>query len=205
MAIYCNEISAEILRDCSNLPTANLEQKVLLIAASDLAASGITFDVTNPNSLITDIALTTAEVGFLVEGVMNKTWINNGNTFVNPADGTPGFIHMLSGIRILDPDHAMRDQINKLAVGGATVYAVVERKWKGTDSDDAFLFLGLKYGLVIPDGGIIDNSNENDGTLVISLQTPEGFKEPYLPHVFLDTDYATTATAVWTNKLVGPV
>lgn len=203
MPIYCSEIENDILQDCANKPVAHLEQKVLLIPASKLPSTGITFDGSYPNALITDIALNTAETGELIEGIMNKTWINNGNTFVNPADGSPGFIHMLNGIRILDPSHEKRDEINKLAVGGATVFAIIERKWKGTSSEDAFLFHGLKFGLSIPDGGIIDNSNENDGALVITLQTPEGFKEPHMPHVYLDTNYATTQTAVWTNKLVG--
>jgi len=203
MATYCENIENDILQDCANKPVANYEQKVLLIPASVLAASGITFDVTNPNSLITALALTTSATGELIEGIMNKTWISSGNTFVNPTDGSPGFIHMLNGIRILDPSQEKRDEINKLATGGATVFALIERKWRGTSSLDAFLFHGLKFGLTIPDGGIIDNSNENDGAMVITLQTPEGFKEPYLPHVYLDTDYATTVTTVWTNKLVG--
>lgn len=200
MSTYCQEIAADIARDCNNLPTANLEQKVLLIPSSLLPASGITYDGTYPNELITDISLSSGN-GYLIEGVQNKTWINNGNTYVNPADGTPGYIHMLNGIRILDPSVEKRHEINAIAAGGGTVFAIIERKWKGTSSEDAFLFHGVKFGLTIPDGGIIDNSNENDGTMVITLQTPEGFKEPYAPHVFLDTDYSTTSTAVWTNKL----
>ena len=205
MANFCNEIENDILRLCSDgdQPVANIEQKILLIPSARLPASGITFDGSNPNSLITAIALETADTGELIEGIKNKTWINNGNTFVNPADGSPGFIHQLNGIRILDPSQEKRDEINKLAVGGATVFVVIERLWRGPSSLDAFLFHGLKFGLVIPDGGIIDNSNENDGALVITLQTPEGFKEPWLPHVYVDTDYDTTVTTVWTNKLVG--
>ena len=203
MADYCDKLENDILRLCSDLPVANLVQKVLLIPASRLPASGITFAGTNPNSLITAIALESSETGELIEGITTKTWFNNGNTFVNPADGSPGFIHQLNGIRILDPSQEKRDEINKLAVGGATVFVVTERLWRGPSSLDAFLFHGLKFGLVIPDGGIIDNSNENDGALVLTLQTPEGFKEPWLPHVYLDTDYSTTVTTVWTNKLVG--
>jgi len=203
VANYCLEIENDILQDCSNKPHPNLEQKVLLIPSSLLPASGITFDGTYPNSLITALALTSAETGKLIEGIMNKTWINNGNTFVNPADGSPGFIHQFNGLRLLDPSAEKRDELNKLATGGSTVFGIVERKWRGTSDLDAFLFHGLKFGLVIPDGGIIDNSNENDGAIVITLQTPEGFKEPYMPHVYLDTDYATTVTTVWTNKLLG--
>ena len=200
MAFFCTEIENSILRDCSNKPLAGMVQKVLLIQASLLPASGITFDGSNPNSLITALTMTSSD-GRLIEGIMDKNWLNSATSFVNPADGSPGFIHQLNGIRILDPSQEKRDEINKLATSGAPVFAVTESYWKGTSSLDAFHFYGLKYGLTIPDGGIIQNSNENDGATVISLRTPEGFKEPYQPHVYLDTNYATTVTTVWTNLL----
>lgn len=200
MAIFCDELGADIIQDCTNRPTAHLEQRVLIIPSSLLPASGISYDSSTPDSLITDITLASG-TGYLIEGIQQKTWINHNNTFQNAADATPGMIHMLENIHILDPSVEIRDEINNLAFGGGTCFAIVERKWKGTDSGDAFLFFGAKFGLSIPDGGLVDSSGENDGKIVISLQTPEGFKEPNLPHVFLETDYATTRTAVWTNKL----
>ena len=201
MSIFCDELGADILQDCTNRPTAHLDQRVLIIPSSQLPASGITFDGTRPDSLITAISLSSGS-GYLIEGIQQKNWVNHGNTYSNSADQSAGMIHHLNGIRILDPSQEVRDEVNNLAFGGAPVFAIVERKWKGTSSLDAFLFFGLKFGLVIPDGGLVDNSNENDGAMVITLQTPEGLKEPNLPHVFVDTDYSTTQTAVWTNKLV---
>lgn len=137
----------------------------------------------------------------MIEGVQNKNVLNHSNTFTNPADGTPGFVHMLQGIKILDPSVEKRQAIEELMAGGGSYYAITERLWKGTSSEDAFLFYGFDCGLHVPDGGLVDNSNENEGTMMLTLQTPEGFKETGLPKIVKLTDYATTVTAVWTNKL----
>ena len=160
MALFCDELGADITQDCSNRPIANLEQKVLIIPSSLLPASGFTYDGTRPDSLITDISLDSG-TGYLIEGILQKTWINHSNTYLNPADATSGCIHMLAGIRILNPSVEIRDEINNIAFGNGTCYAIIERKWKGTSSEDAFQVYGVKYQLSIPDGGIIDNSNEN--------------------------------------------
>lgn len=197
MADFCNELAVDIAKDCANPATAQLEQKVLLIPSSALPASGITIT----DNLITGISTSSGTQGYLIEGLQQKTWTNHNNTFLNPQDGTAGFTHTIENIHIMNPSVETRHAIDDLASGGSTYFAIVERKWKGIDSEDAFLFFGLKFGLCIPDGGIIDNSGENDGKIVITLQTPAGFKEPFLPAVFLDTDYDTTATAVWTNQL----
>jgi hypothetical protein len=201
MSLICTSLAADVARDCDNPSTAEMEQKVLLIPSSALPQSGITYDATNPNELITDIATASGTQGYLIEGIQQKNWINRNTNYVNPADGSAGFLHSLEGIRILAPSLAARKAAHALLVSGDTFYAVVEKKWKGTSSAQAFEFLGAKFGLVVPDGGFVDNSNENDGAMVVSLSTREGLKEPYLPHIFLDTDYATTVTAVWTNKL----
>lgn len=201
MSEVCYNIGAHVQRLCTQPPLAQLVQKVLLIPEAALLASGITIDGTYDQALITDISTESGTQGWLIEGQADKTWINHNNTFVNPADSSPGWTHMIEGLRIFDPSHEKRQEINKLATGGGRVFAIVERMWKGASSGDAFLFLGLKYGLTIPDGGIIDNSGENDGAMVITLQTPENCKEPYAPMVYLDIDYATTQTAVWTNYL----
>ena len=71
--------------------------------------------------------------------------------------------------------------------------AIVEKKWKGTDNENAFKVFGLVHGLEISE--LTDNSRENDGTSVITLSTPAGFKEPKVPHQLLETDYDTTKTA----------
>lgn len=186
----CEIITADVLHDCDNVPVAGIEQKLILINYDDLLASGITFDVTTPSTLITDIALEAGKTGYLVENI--KQIMNYTNSLEYTEDSENGIIHSINGIRFYDPSASGRDQLNKL-IRGAKVYAVLETKWKGTDGESAFKFFGLNYGLELKE--LIDNSNENDGTVVISLGTPQGFKEPFLPHILLDTDYDTTKTA----------
>jgi hypothetical protein len=79
-------------------------------------------------------------------------------------------------------------------------YGILERKWKGTSRQDAFLFYGYDHGLVVVE--IVDDPNSNDGAMVVALQTPEGFTESLPPKVYLaGSSYTTTETDVWSTKL----
>jgi hypothetical protein len=190
----CATMGADILRSCDNKPVAGIEQRLVLINEHDLLASGITFDATLPSSLITQLALVAAKTGYEVQGI--KQIMNYTNTLEAPEDSDNGVIHSIAGIRVYDPSEQTRNEVNKF-IAGAKVYAVLERKWKGADNAHAFLFFGLKFGLELSE--LSDSSNENDGTIVMTLSTPSGFKEPYLPHIYRDTDYATSLTA-FNNK-----
>lgn len=190
----CENISADILRDCTNKPVRGIEQSLVLINVDDLPASGITFDGTNPSSLITALSLASGKTGYKIDGIKNI--MNYTNSFENGEDAESGVMHSIAGIRINDPSAAIRAEINKF-IGGAKVFAVLERKWKGTNNASAFLFFGLKFGLELTE--LADASNENDGTTVLTLSTPTGDKEPYLPHIYLDTDYDTSKTT-FNNK-----
>jgi hypothetical protein len=190
----CAKMAQDLLRSCDNKPVQGIEQRLVLINVDDLPATGITFDTTLPSSLITQLELAATKVGYEVQGI--KQIMNYTNSLEASEDSDNGVIHSLAGIRIYDPSETTRNQVNKF-ISGAKVYAVLERKWKGTNNAHAFLFFGLKFGLELSE--LADNSNENDGTIVMTLSTPSGFKEPYLPHVYRDTDYATSLTA-FNNK-----
>ena len=188
MSIACQKIAEDFLYNCDNRTVQGMEQKLILINEADLSASGITFDATYPNSLITAINLNTGTSGFEVQGI--KQIMNFTNTLVAEEASEDGVTHSITGIRIYDPSEEIRNEINKY-IAGATVYAVIERKWKGTDNKHAFLFFGLKFGLTVSE--LTEDSAE--GTIVMSLSTTGGQKEPYLPHVYRDTDYATSKAA----------
>lgn len=191
MATICSKIASDITKQCGkDKPVQGIEQEIVLINEDDLAATGITFDSTDPDELITALALESGTSGFKVEGL--KQIMNFANTFENPAEGESGTLHTIAGIRIADPSVAAQKFVNAL-VDGARVYAVVETKWKGSSNANAFKFFGLKFGLELKE--MTDSSNENDGVKVLTLGTPEGFKEPLVPHQLLDTDYDTTKTA----------
>lgn len=205
MADFCSELASDVLKDCTDLPLDGLVQKVLIIPSTALNVStGVTLDMTNPDELITAISTETGTQGYLIEGVLRKKWTMSETTYTNGDDSTPYFMHSVQGIRIMANTIEARKAVNDLATGLGKYYVIIETNWKGQDNDEAFKFLGYDQALVVPDGGIIDNSNENDGAIVVSLQTPSGLRERKLPRIFLDTDYDTTVTAVWDNQLATP-
>lgn len=190
----CEKLSMDIIRDCINPPVKGINQRLILINEQDLPATGITFDATLPSALITQLALSAGTTGYEVQGI--KSIMNYTNGFENPEDAESGVMHSIAGIRVNDPSEEIRNEVNKF-IAGQKVYAVLERKWKGPENKHAFLFFGLKFGLELTE--LADASNENDGTIVMTLSTPVGYKEPFLPHIFRDTDYETSLVA-FNNK-----
>ncbi len=191
---FCEKISEDILRNCNNVAVKGIKQRLILINTDDLPYTGVSFDPALPNSLITQLQLLDGKRGYEIKGI--KQIMKFSNSFENPEDAESGLVHSLTGIRVNDPSEIIRNEINKF-IGGAKVYAVLERKWKGVENKHAFLFFGLKFGLTLSD--FSDASDENDGTIVMSLSTPSGYKEPHLPHIYRDTDYPTSLTA-FNNK-----
>ena len=190
----CAKIAKDITRNCDDKPVAGIEQRLILINCDDLPSSGITFSSDYPNSLITALALNSNTTGYEVQGI--KQIMNFTNSLEKNDDGEDGVTHTIAGIRFYDPSEEAREEINKF-IGGARVFAVLETKWKGVDNKYAFKFFGLKFGLELSE--LTEASKENDGTVVMSLKTPNGFKEPYLPHIYRDTDYETSLTT-FNNK-----
>jgi len=184
----CAKIGKNVTYDCNNRVVQGIEQRLMLINESDLIASGITFDAVYPNSLITQLELLPNRIGYEIQGI--KQIMNYSNSLVADDNSDDGVKHSITGIKIFDPSEEIRNEVNKY-IAGAKVYAVLERKWKGIDNKDAFLFFGLKFGLMISE--MKDDSA--DGVITMSLSTPGKFKEPYLPHIYRDTDYDTSLTA----------
>lgn len=194
LASICAKISKNIVRNCDDKPVAGMEQRLILINCDDLPASGIDFDANYPNSLITAINLNGGTTGYEVQGI--KQIMKFSNALEKNDEGEDGVPHSITGIRFYDPSEEARDEINKF-IGGARVFAVLETKWKGIENKYAFKFFGLKFGLELSE--LTEASAENDGTVVMSLKTPNGFKEPYLPHIYRDTNYTTSLTT-FNNK-----
>ena len=192
MSIICTQISKDIIYNCNNKPIAGIEQRLVLINRADLDTLGITLDTLLPNSLIKGLALKAGKIGYEIQGI--KQIMNYTNSLVADENSDDGVKHSITGIKIYDPSETTRDEINKY-IGGAEVYAVLQRKWKGVNNAHAFLFFGKEYGLRISE--LKDESI--DGVIQISLSTPGSAKEPYLPHIYRDIDYATSLTA-FNNK-----
>lgn len=169
-----------------------LIQRLVIINKSHLPDSGITFNSNHPTALIDDITLDTGKTGYMLDLVNpNGTSIKHNNEFVEEESVRNGFRHILPEMLFPLNTVAAREQINFMKDG--RFYVVAERRFKGADRKEAFLFYGYPIGMQM----IVtkDNSNEDSGLIFVTFQTPENSNPEFLPHILLDTDYATTLTA----------
>lgn len=188
----CLKINQDVLRSCTDKPVAGIEQRLILINKDDLPFENIERNNLLPNSLIDNITLKAGTRGYLVEGI--KQIIQFTNSGIVEESSENGSTHSITGIRVFDPSEKIREEINKFLLGNE-VYVVVERKWKGENNEHAFLFFGLFHRLQMTE--MTEDSSQ--GTIVFSLSTTAGMKEPFVPHVLRITDYQTTLGA-FNNK-----
>lgn len=193
----CNDLlTADILKNCAVKPVAGLEVDILLFNREDIDYGALTYDATNTTHLLTALVLKSGKTGYLVEGIKQS---NGAAWELVVKDYGNAYKHTISGV-VLAPSADNLKSLGEVLDGGSYV-AVVERKWKGTDSDDAFVVLGLDAGVVASSANW--NSKENDGIVLFELSSEDGFEEPKSKIVLLETDYATTKTA-FDNKFVQP-
>ena len=193
MGCLTEKITGDIAINCDHIAIAGLESDILLIPHSDVDKSASTFDADN-KMIISDLVLKASATGYLFEGVKQTNGMNS--EFVPGDDQTlDKHRHGIRG-RVLTPSAANIEQANLLGKGESYM-AVVNRKYKGADSADAFLILGWDTGMHLSVMTI--NSNENDGAILLEMAPKDGMLENDLPRVVLDTDYDTTLTA-FNNK-----
>jgi hypothetical protein len=193
MALNCEDkLSADIQKDCENKPIGGIEVNVVLIALKDINKTTSTISATN-KLLITDLATNTGTSGYFVEGIKQA----QGAMFelVKKEDSFDAYKHSFSGV-VLNPSASNKLELSKVASGERYV-AVVEKKWKGADSDEAFEVLGWDSGLVISE--MTWNTKESDGIIKFVLSNEDGYEEPEMTRTLLETDYATTKTS-FNNK-----
>lgn len=195
MSEVLNYLTGDLTRDAANYPVAGMLQKILFIPGNELDPPA---NVTkSSDTLVTDIVPSAA--GHVIEGIGDNQTMNFTQEGVEDDNGRNGYILGITGIHVLDPDQATRQLVHDAFVGSGVVYVVFEKKWAGTDRDDAFLFGGYTHGLVIKN--YTWNGNENHGVMTFDLMTPNNRTEPFGWMNYLKTDYATTKADVWTSKL----
>lgn len=188
-----DKLAADILKDCNNAPVAGLEVDVLLFNREDVDFGSLTYDATN-DLILTNFQLLSGSTGFKLEGIKQS---NGASSELVVKDYTNAYKHMISGA-IVAPSAENMLSLEQIMNGGSYV-AIVERKWKGTNGDDAFLVLGLDAGMIASSSTW--NSKENSGIELFELASEDQYEEPRKPRVLLETDYATTKAA-FDNKFV---
>ena len=185
------KISADISRPTIRA-TKGLEQNAVIINYEDLPKTGISEDVTDPNELLTGLALNSGTSGYNMEFPCAKAVLKFTVEAVENENTEDGYRHILPDLVWPDISKAGLAQLNKM--DGGRFYVVAEGKWKGDSNADAFWFFGRHIGLIMKVTSW--NSEENSGLPLVTFETPATFDEPYVPCKLLDAgDYATTKTA----------
>ena len=189
MGLNCEDkLSSSILKDCDNKPKGGIEVNIVLINFDDIDKTTSTLDATN-DLIITNLATKTATAGFLIEGIKQVNGVSW--ELVKKEESFDAYKHMFAGV-VLAPSAENKKAVAEIASGGRYV-VVVEKKWKGTDQEDAFEVLGWDVGMVISTA--VWNSKEADGTINFELSSEDGYEENEMSRNNLETDYATTKTA----------
>lgn len=185
-------MTSDILNDCDNSSVAGLEINVLIFNSEDIDRTAVTYDVNN-KVIMDGFALKATKTGFLIQGV--KQVQSTAWELVKKETSLDKKKHIFNGY-VLSLSAENKLQLEQMSEGGSYV-VIVEKKWKGQDNDDAFDIYGISSGLEL--NVATYNSNENDGSALIELSSPDGFEEPRIPANVLIGDYAATK-ALFDNK-----
>ncbi len=189
MALNCEEkLTAAIAKNCDEKPQGGLEVNAVLINYDDIDFGSSTEDGSN-KLIITSLATNSGTQGFFLEGVKQTNAISC--ELVKKEASFDMYKHTFAGV-ILAPSAVNKELLAQIASGGRYV-VVVEKKWKGTDDEDAFEILFWDSGGVI--STLVYNSLEDDGVIKFELSSVEGLEEPEMTRNNLETDYDTTKTA----------
>ncbi len=189
MALNCEDfLTADIVKDCDNRPKGGIEVNVVVINKDDIDYSASTLDGTN-DLLLTALTLKSGKSGYFVEGIKQS----QGASFelVKKEDSFDAYKHLFAGV-VLSPSVENKKALSEILSGGNYV-AVIEKKWKGTNQEDAFEVLGFDSGLVASTA--VWNTKESDGIIKFEIASEDGYEEPKMTLNLLETDYATTKTA----------
>lgn len=185
-------LTSDILFDCDNSMVGGIEVDVLIFNHKDIDRAACTISGTN-KTVMTNFALKAGKTGYLFQGVKQVNALKF--ELVKKELGPDKFKHTFAGT-ILNFSSENKERLMELAEGGK-VAVMVELKWKGASSADAFQLGGFESGLELQVATWA--TNENDATIAFELASSEGYEEPKPVLTVLETDYATTATA-FANK-----
>ena len=182
------EITADILLDCDNLPISGLEVNALIFNKNDIDTSATTFDVSN-KILMTNFQLLSGKQGFKIEGIKQSNTKNY--SLVVKENLFDKWLHQFNGV-IMNPTAANKLQLSNLSKDGRYV-VIIEQLWKGANNESAFEVLGYNVGLKLTES--VNNSVENENGITLVLASESNYEETEVPYTLLETDYTTTKTA----------
>ena len=181
MALNCSLLGSALTLDCSNPPLAGLESFVYLFNLVDKAT------VTQASDVISAITLAATKTGYKWEG---GTDFILGTYSLVSGRVINGFQHQLQ-LTVPEDDQAALSEIKNLANG--RVFAAVAKRGF---AENTIRIYGINQGLEVSEVSGDESNTDNAGLPLITLTTPDGYKEPLPPQHMLSTDYATTIAAL---------
>jgi len=187
-------LTADILNDCTNAMVGGIEVDVLFFNRADINKTACTFHATK-ETLMTHFELKSGKAGFLLQGVKQVNALKS--ELVKKEFGNDKWKNTFAGI-ILNLTTENKDRLLEMSQGG-NLAVMVQLKWKGASSAEAFQLGGFDSGLELQTATWA--SNENDGTFAFELASTEGYEETKPIITVLMTDYETTL-ALFGNKFI---
>ncbi len=185
MASNCGKLSSHITLNCDNPLVGGSKDLLKLINFEDI--DSITRNASNPQ-IIEGITLVSSPqaIAYQIEGKNNS---NDLRAALVKARYSEGYDHEVI-FRIFTNGAAVKKQIEAMAKG--TFVAVIENNYRGSTGDAAYEIFGLDLGLELVEMETNKSDAETQGAYVLTLRSPELYKEPHLPATFFLTNYSTT-------------
>lgn len=185
MAVNCSfGITADILNDCAQRPTAGAEAVAYAMNRTDIES--VTYDATN-NHKVTAMTMKSGTQAHKIEGF--KKEIDAGADLVT-SDTNPDKYNQYFKMEPWQVDAATIKALDGLS----DLVVIVERKNKGLDGDGAFMILGLETGLYKSSDA--SRLNSDSGKRIIEMTNQAEEESTVSNHVFFITDLAATKTAI---------
>jgi hypothetical protein len=185
----CGKISASILLNCDYPLIGGVEDRLILINKDDIVS--ITRNASNPQ-IIEDIVLTSSPAAYAYEIEGNNNSIDVKSTLVK-AKYSEGYSHEII-YRVFTTGPETKEQIEAEAKG--KLVAITQNNFRGATGNATFEIHGLDVGLELVEGESNKSDAETQGAFVLTLRTPDLYKEPHLPATLFITDYATSKAVV---------
>jgi hypothetical protein len=176
------KITADMIYDCADKSKKGLDGgKAVIINWDDIDKAGST----ESGATISDLVLASGTSGFAAEWFKDLASVNSA--FAPSTEDVDGFLHNFL-TRIANSSAANAERARELSQGRFVI--VVETRYKGALSAEAFKVLGWESGLKLSE--MVYSTLENSGAIPYTAATEEGDTEQYPYNVFLETDYATS-------------
>jgi hypothetical protein len=187
----CGRISANILLNCDYPIVGGVNDRLILMNKDDWDNATKSQNASNPQ-IYENIVLPTSPQAFAyeVEGKNNSIDVKSSLVKARYSDG---YSHEII-YRIFNISPEIKEQIEAKAKG--RLVAITQNNFKGQTGSAAFEIHGSDIGLELVEAESNKSDAETQGAYVLTLRTPEAFKESHLPATLFITDFATTKAVV---------